>query len=144
FCYRTMDGIIMMLPAPLQKLSTHHDYPGQRKAERIFQVILVVSGIIGFGVGFQTQQLSHAIFTVLGGAVLSALIVLPPWPCFRRHPINWQPVQEKTECGAAEEMKEEMKEKKEAKKEKKEEKREKKEDKKEEKKPEKKKAKKAE
>ncbi|GMR55666.1 hypothetical protein PMAYCL1PPCAC_25861, partial [Pristionchus mayeri] len=97
-----MDGIIMMLPAPLQKLSTHHDYPGQRRAERIFQAILVVSGIIGFGVGYHTQQLSHAIFT-------------------------WQPVQElKKESESADEKSEKSKEEK-----KKEEKKEKKEDKKE-------------
>ncbi|GMT29302.1 hypothetical protein PFISCL1PPCAC_20599, partial [Pristionchus fissidentatus] len=122
--FRNMDGIIMMLPAPLQRLSTHHDYPGQRKAERIFQVVLVVSGIIGFGVGYHTQQLSHAIFTVLGGAVLASLIVLPPWPCFRRHPLNWQPViTEDKKAPAAEEKKEEKKtEKEEKKNEKKEEK----------------------
>ncbi|KAF8367946.1 spcs-1 [Pristionchus pacificus] len=97
-----MDGIIMMLPAPLQKLSTHHDYPGQRRAERIYQVILVVSGLIGFAVGFQTQQLSHAIFI-------------------------WQPVQEIKEGGAAsEEKKEEPKKKEEKKDEKKEKKPEKK------------------
>lgn len=54
----------------------------------LFQVIIVLAGIIGFLVGFATQQLSHAIYTVLAGAALSALIVLPPWPfLFRKNPI---------------------------------------------------------
>ncbi|ETN86900.1 hypothetical protein NECAME_16049 [Necator americanus] len=57
------------------------------------QVIIVLSGIIGFLIGFSTQQLSHAIYTVLAGAALSAVIVLPPWPfLFRKNPITWQPV----------------------------------------------------
>uniref|UniRef100_A0A0N4WKD8 Signal peptidase complex subunit 1 n=1 Tax=Haemonchus placei TaxID=6290 RepID=A0A0N4WKD8_HAEPC len=53
-----------------------------------FQVIIVLAGIIGFAIGFATQQLSHAIYTVLAGAALSALIILPPWPfLFRKNPI---------------------------------------------------------
>ncbi|EPB75173.1 hypothetical protein ANCCEY_05744 [Ancylostoma ceylanicum] len=88
-----MDGIIQMLPEPLRRFSTHMDFPGQKAAERTFQVIIVLSGIIGFLIGFSTQQLSHAIYTVLAGAALSALIVLPPWPfLFRKNPIVWQPV----------------------------------------------------
>ncbi|KHJ83220.1 hypothetical protein OESDEN_17083 [Oesophagostomum dentatum] len=88
-----MDGIIQMLPEPLRCFSTHLDFPGQKAAERTFQVIIVLSGIIGFLIGFSTQQLSHAIYTVLAGAALSALIVLPPWPfLFRKNPIVWQPV----------------------------------------------------
>ncbi|CAD6184334.1 unnamed protein product [Caenorhabditis auriculariae] len=93
-----MDGLIAMLPAPIQKLSTHHDYQGQLIAERTFQVIMVLGGIIGFVVGFYTQQLSNGIFVVIGSAIFSALIVLPPWPfLFRKNPIQWQPVQPKEE-----------------------------------------------
>ncbi|PIO57002.1 hypothetical protein TELCIR_21596 [Teladorsagia circumcincta] len=88
-----MDGIIQMLPEPLRLFSTHIDFTGQKAAERTFQVIIVLAGIIGFGIGFATQQLSHAIYTVLAGAALSALIILPPWPfLFRKNPIVWQPV----------------------------------------------------
>ncbi|MFH4982787.1 hypothetical protein AB6A40_009496 [Gnathostoma spinigerum] len=88
-----MDGIIQSLPAPLRRISTYMDFVGQQKAERVFQVILVVSGIIGFCVGYFTQQMSHAVYTLLGGFALSCLIILPPWPLFRRNPIHWQPVQ---------------------------------------------------
>ncbi|KJH52991.1 hypothetical protein DICVIV_00860 [Dictyocaulus viviparus] len=88
-----MDAIIQMLPEPLRRFSTHIDFPGQKAAERTFQVVIVLAGIIGFLVGYSTQQLSHAIYIVLSGAALSALIVLPPWPfLFRKNPIVWQSI----------------------------------------------------
>lgn len=31
------------------------------------------------------------------GFILTSLIVIPDWPCFRRHPLPWQPVQSKQE-----------------------------------------------
>lgn len=34
-----MDGLIQMLPPSLRKFSTYIDFVGQRKAERIFQVM---------------------------------------------------------------------------------------------------------
>ncbi|CAI2299930.1 unnamed protein product [Caenorhabditis sp. 36 PRJEB53466] len=89
-----MDGMIAMLPAPLQALSTHIDFQGQKVAERTYQVILTLAGIVGFVVGWWTQQLSYAIFTVMGASAFTALIILPPWPfLFRKHPVVWQPVQ---------------------------------------------------
>uniref|UniRef100_A0A1I8ADA3 Signal peptidase complex subunit 1 n=1 Tax=Steinernema glaseri TaxID=37863 RepID=A0A1I8ADA3_9BILA len=60
-------------------------------------VILVVSGIIGFGVGFFTQRLSHTVFSIFAGFVISCLVVLPPWGFFRQNPIKWQPVQKEQE-----------------------------------------------
>ncbi|CAB3408937.1 unnamed protein product [Caenorhabditis bovis] len=85
-----MDGLIAMLPKPIQALSTHHDFHGQKIAERIYQVVMTIAGFIGFIIGYKNQQLSHAIFFVIGAAVLTALIILPPWPfLFRKHPIVW-------------------------------------------------------
>ncbi|KHN77854.1 putative signal peptidase complex subunit 1 [Toxocara canis] len=88
-----MDGIIQMLPPSLRKFSTYIDFVGQRKAERIFQVILVTSAVVGFCIGYVTQQLSHSVYTLGFGFALSCLLILPPWPYLRRNPIHWQPVQ---------------------------------------------------
>jgi len=66
------------------------DFEGQRKAERIFQVIVVAHAIVGFAVGYAFQQFSWTVFTILFGFILSCAIVLPPWPYFRRNPLNWQ------------------------------------------------------
>ncbi|CAG9538340.1 unnamed protein product [Cercopithifilaria johnstoni] len=88
-----MDGLIQMLPSSLRKFSTYIDFVGQRRAERIFQVILVLTAVIGYGIGFVTQQLSYAIYMLCSGFILSCILVVPPWPYLRRNPIHWQPVQ---------------------------------------------------
>ncbi|KAF1770082.1 hypothetical protein GCK72_001900 [Caenorhabditis remanei] len=112
-----MDGMIAMLPAPLQKLSSHIDFQGQKVAERTYQVILTLAGIIGFFVGFWTQQLSYAIFTVMGASAFTALIILPPWPfLFRKNPIVWQTLTEEQETSPDSSEKKDDKKKKETKK----------------------------
>src|SRR4051812_18398934 len=85
--------------------STHMDYVGQKKAERIFQIIVVAHGILGFIIGYVSQQLSLAVYTLGIGFVISCLVVLPPWPYFRRDPLRWQkaahPESSKTEPDSA-------------------------------------------
>jgi|UniRef100_A0AC35G5K0 signal peptidase complex subunit 1 len=86
-----MDGIIQMLPAPLRRFSTYIDFVGQAKAERIFQVVIVIASVIGFIVGYLLQQLWLTFAILGGGFVVANLIILPCWPYFRRDPIHWQP-----------------------------------------------------
>ncbi|VDN50075.1 unnamed protein product [Dracunculus medinensis] len=100
-----MDNFIQMLPSSMRRYSTYIDFVGQQKAERIFQVILIVTAIIGFCIGHLTQQLSHAIYTVGIGFFLSSLLVVPPWPYLRRNPIYWQPVQKIGETSSPKEKK---------------------------------------
>lgn len=54
----------------------------------ISKVILVVHGVLGFIAGYLTQQLSVTIYTVGIGFILSCIFVLPPWPFYRRNPLN--------------------------------------------------------
>ncbi|CAF2590587.1 unnamed protein product [Rotaria sp. Silwood2] len=63
---------------------THVDFHGQKMAERLFQVIIVLFGIIGFFAGYMMQQFSMTIYSVLFG------LTLPPWPMYRNNPIEWQ------------------------------------------------------
>uniref|UniRef100_A0A0N5BV14 Signal peptidase complex subunit 1 n=1 Tax=Strongyloides papillosus TaxID=174720 RepID=A0A0N5BV14_STREA len=86
-----MDNIIAMLPSWMTCFSTHMDFHGQQKAERIYEIIIVMSAIIGFFIGFFTQQISHMVFSIGFGFALSCIVVLPPWPCFRKHPVQWLP-----------------------------------------------------
>lgn len=58
-------------------------------------MIVVLSGVIGFLVGFWFERISYMVLTVLGGTVLAALVVLPPWPCFRKNPLPWKPALDK-------------------------------------------------
>lgn len=86
------------------------------------QVILTVSGIIGFLVGFVAQQMSLMVACVgvgflllpsspsppmgsrerwVPGCALSALLVLPPWPFWRRHPLPWRKTASKVRTALA-------------------------------------------
>uniref|UniRef100_A0A0N4ZID7 Signal peptidase complex subunit 1 n=1 Tax=Parastrongyloides trichosuri TaxID=131310 RepID=A0A0N4ZID7_PARTI len=86
-----MDSVIAILPSWMTCFSTHMDFEGQQKAERIYEVIVVLSAVIGFIVGFYTQQISHMVISIGIGFLLSCIIILPPWPCFRKHPVQWLP-----------------------------------------------------
>jgi len=72
-----------------ESIPTHMDYSGQKKAELIFQVIVTVAGVIGFFVGYHTQQLAHSMYILFGGCVLAGFVTIPPWPMFRKDPIEW-------------------------------------------------------
>ncbi|CAH8438363.1 unnamed protein product [Dicrocoelium dendriticum] len=66
------------------------DYKGQRKAEWCLYIIIAIFFLIGFPLGYCKEMLSISIYTVLIGTVVAAVVVLPPWPCYRRNPLNWQ------------------------------------------------------
>ncbi|XP_065842730.1 signal peptidase complex subunit 1-like [Oscarella lobularis] len=67
----------------------HMDYEGQKLAERIFQIVLVSFGIVGFIWGYVCQRFSQTVIVVAAGFVLSCILILPPWPFYRRHPVKW-------------------------------------------------------
>ncbi|CDW54028.1 Probable signal peptidase complex subunit 1 [Trichuris trichiura] len=79
--------MMSFLVSNLPKFSTHIDFVGQAKAERTYQVVLVIAGVIGFVVGYSMQQFSITIYTTLAGFLLACMLVLPPWPFLRRHPV---------------------------------------------------------
>ncbi|KAK2148806.1 hypothetical protein LSH36_481g00015, partial [Paralvinella palmiformis] len=63
-----MLDIISFLPESIRKLPTHMDFDGQRRAEKTFQVIIVLFAL-----------------------------TLPPWPMYRRKPLSWQPTKSREE-----------------------------------------------
>ncbi|CAF0897652.1 unnamed protein product [Adineta steineri] len=69
---------------------TYIDYFGQKTAERLFQIVIILFSIIGFIAGYLMQQFSMTIYTLLFGVFVSALLTLPPWPMYRNNPIEWQ------------------------------------------------------
>jgi len=75
-----------------KRIPTHMDFEGQRKAERIFQVIIIFHAIVGFAAGYAVQQFSWTVYAILFGFILSCIIILPPWPYFRQNPLPWQKV----------------------------------------------------
>ncbi|KAJ7027515.1 microsomal signal peptidase [Mycena alexandri] len=65
------------------------DFVGQLQVEQISRIWLIGSTIISFILGFalQSMQLTFAIFGI--STVLLALVIVPPWPMFNRHPTQW-------------------------------------------------------
>ncbi|CAG8580113.1 14340_t:CDS:2 [Ambispora leptoticha] len=65
------------------------DFEGQKRAEYLYQSIIVTFAIFGFLIGFQLQSLLLTFQIFAGGVALAALFVLPPWPFYNSHPIRW-------------------------------------------------------
>uniref|UniRef100_A0A0R3TJM7 Signal peptidase complex subunit 1 n=1 Tax=Rodentolepis nana TaxID=102285 RepID=A0A0R3TJM7_RODNA len=62
--------------------SNNNILSGQKLAERIMNVVLILFCFIGFIIGYLMEQLSIS-------------VVLPPWPMYRRHPLSWQKCEKK-------------------------------------------------
>ncbi|KAG9511367.1 Arf-GAP with coiled-coil, ANK repeat and PH domain-containing protein 1, partial [Fragariocoptes setiger] len=67
------------------------DYQGQGKAELWSQLLIVIFTTLGVIWAFFEQQFSLAIYSHAAGFVVACLFCLPPWPMYRRNPLNWQP-----------------------------------------------------
>jgi len=59
------------------------DFHGQQRAERIFQVILVLAGCIGWLYGFFTQSMQNGMIVLGGGLAVSSVLTIPPWGFLR-------------------------------------------------------------
>ncbi|TPP64187.1 Signal peptidase complex subunit [Fasciola gigantica] len=83
------------------KFNLYMDYEGQKKADKLMNIIMIIAGLIAFPVGYFKQQLSLSVYTLLIGCALTALITIPPWWCYRKHPLKWQKVLPAEELGKA-------------------------------------------
>ncbi|KAL3860990.1 hypothetical protein ACJMK2_007083 [Sinanodonta woodiana] len=83
-------NISKYLPEFIKKIPTHMDFDGQKKAERYFQFIIILFAVVGFIWGYMCQQFSQTMYILIAGFTVSCLLTLPPWPMYRRKPLNWQ------------------------------------------------------
>eukprot|EP00794_Sanderia_malayensis_P003952 gene3952-4497_t len=79
----------------IYSIPTHMDFEGQKKAEVLYQVIIALFGAVGFVYGFVVEQFSQAVLFLFIGSIISCILVLPPWPFYRRNPLEWQKVEKK-------------------------------------------------
>jgi len=65
------------------------DFEGQKKVDDLVRYTLIASTVVSFILGFALQSLSIT-FGSLGVLTIAlCLIVIPPWPMFNRHPVQW-------------------------------------------------------
>ncbi|KAF9483694.1 microsomal signal peptidase 12 kDa subunit [Pholiota conissans] len=71
------------------------DFAGQALVDLVSKVALTSATVFAFGVGFALQDI-RITFAIVGMATLTlALLLLPPWPMFNRHPVKWLPAKSK-------------------------------------------------
>ncbi|RAK84544.1 signal peptidase [Aspergillus costaricaensis CBS 115574] len=82
----TMDSLL----APIQDaLEGQIDFQGQRIAELLSTVLLVLSGAVAFIVGYIFQDIHLTLWVGLAGTLITGLAVIPPWPMYNKNPEKW-------------------------------------------------------
>ncbi|KAI9371108.1 microsomal signal peptidase 12 kDa subunit-domain-containing protein [Aspergillus egyptiacus] len=69
--------------------SAEQDFHGQRVTEVLSTALLIISGVVAFFVGYIFQDIYLTLWTGLAGTLLTALVVIPPWPFYNKHPEKW-------------------------------------------------------
>ncbi|KAL1922372.1 uncharacterized protein VTP21DRAFT_9911 [Calcarisporiella thermophila] len=65
------------------------DFKGQKLSEDLLQIIIAIFAVTAFIVGCYMQSLL-VMFGIYGAGVLvSAIVILPPWPFYRKQVIAW-------------------------------------------------------
>ncbi|OJJ89523.1 signal peptidase complex subunit 1 [Aspergillus glaucus CBS 516.65] len=81
-----MDDIL----APIQDLFEGQiDFQGQRIAEILSTVLLIISGVVATIVGYVYQDIHLTLWIGLAGTLVTALAVIPPWPFYNQNPEKW-------------------------------------------------------
>ncbi|XP_077285345.1 signal peptidase complex subunit Spase12 [Arctopsyche grandis] len=74
----------------LRSLPTHIDYVGQARAEQLYKFIITLFSVVGLIWGYIVQQFSQSVYILAAGVILATLLTVPPWPMYRRKPLQWQ------------------------------------------------------
>lgn len=65
------------------------DWQGQKLSEKMMEIMLVAFAIAAFAIGYTIGSFQMMLLIYAGGVVLTALITVPNWPFFNRHPLSW-------------------------------------------------------
>ena len=63
-------------------------------AERMYQVILVIAGIIAFLAGYLSGSFDTMSYIFTCGVIVAVILCVPDWNYFNQHPIKWLPIDE--------------------------------------------------
>jgi len=65
------------------------DFAGQKLCEQIYQIILILFGVLGLIVGAIKQDFLYTVYGVAAGGIVASLVCLPDWSFYNKHPITW-------------------------------------------------------
>ncbi|KAJ0252401.1 Uncharacterized protein HA466_0131950 [Hirschfeldia incana] len=65
------------------------DWQGQKLAEQLMQILLLIAAVVAFVVGYTTASFRTMMLIYAGGVGVTTLITVPNWPFFNRHPLKW-------------------------------------------------------
>ncbi|XP_015572268.1 signal peptidase complex subunit 1 [Ricinus communis] len=65
------------------------DWQGQKLAEQLMQIMLLIFAVVAFMAGYATGSFQMMIQIYAAGVVLTTLITVPNWPWFNRNPLKW-------------------------------------------------------
>ncbi|XP_053681335.1 signal peptidase complex subunit 1 [Anopheles nili] len=71
-------------------IATHMDFEGQGRAEKLSRIIITLFGGVGLVWGYIIQQFSQTVYILIAGVLLASILTIPPWPIYRKKPLNWQ------------------------------------------------------
>ncbi|KAI9854856.1 MAG: hypothetical protein M1824_006546 [Vezdaea acicularis] len=67
------------------------DFEGQRLAEKLTTALLGAVGIAAFLAGYLRDDIYATLYGGLIGTGLVFLVIVPAWPFFNKHPLQWLP-----------------------------------------------------
>ena len=67
------------------------DFQGQKTAELWLSRLLVAFAAVGFLVGYLLSNFAVMVYINLAGLAVTLLLVLPNWPFFNQHKLQWLP-----------------------------------------------------
>ncbi|PLW34552.1 hypothetical protein PCASD_12917 [Puccinia coronata f. sp. avenae] len=90
-----MDSIPKVIDGYVEKITAMFegkiDFEGQRKADKLNNWILSLTTVVALIAGYVLQSMLLT-FGIYGAGFLTALlVVVPPWPCYNKHPVSWLP-----------------------------------------------------
>jgi signal peptidase complex subunit 1 len=67
------------------------DFQGQKAAELWISRVLVAFAAVGFLAGYLLSNFLLMVYINVVGLAVTLLLVVPDWPVFNKHPLQWLP-----------------------------------------------------
>lgn len=66
------------------------DFEGQELADKLETYIELGGAVLAGLIGFACQDILYSLYGLILTFIVTELVVVPPWPFYRKTPITWQ------------------------------------------------------